>query len=151
MVDPTLPLPGLSPVAGEEIVARFDGGRLSSDGADSDAEALLHAGRSVRHAQTAPDQDRRSHRRDENQDQDPSADQHSRSDDLASGTRPAATPDDLTRGAVCPSRALPRNLQPLPDPTPRARGSRPTRPKRLTTTKPRIPRFTQTRCSLLVN
>src|SRR4249919_2758666 len=32
MVDPTLPLPGLSPVAGKEIVARFDGGRLSSDG-----------------------------------------------------------------------------------------------------------------------
>ena len=25
-------LPGLSPVAGKEIVARFDGGRLSSDG-----------------------------------------------------------------------------------------------------------------------
>lgn len=32
MVDPTLPLPGLSSVAGKEIVARFDGGRLSSDG-----------------------------------------------------------------------------------------------------------------------
>jgi hypothetical protein len=32
MVDLTLPLPGLSPVAGKEIVARFDGGRLSSDG-----------------------------------------------------------------------------------------------------------------------
>jgi hypothetical protein len=32
MVDPTLPLPGLSPIAGKEIVARFDGGRLSSDG-----------------------------------------------------------------------------------------------------------------------
>lgn len=32
MVDPTLPLPGLSPVAGKEIVARFDGGQLSSDG-----------------------------------------------------------------------------------------------------------------------
>lgn len=32
MVDPTLPLPGLSPVEGKEIVARFDGGRLSSDG-----------------------------------------------------------------------------------------------------------------------
>jgi hypothetical protein len=32
MVDPTLPLPGLSPVAGKEFVARFDGGRLSSDG-----------------------------------------------------------------------------------------------------------------------
>jgi hypothetical protein len=32
MVDPTLPLPGLSPVAGKEVVARFDGGRLSSDG-----------------------------------------------------------------------------------------------------------------------
>ena len=32
MVDPTLPLPGLSPVAGKQIVARFDGGRLSSDG-----------------------------------------------------------------------------------------------------------------------
>jgi hypothetical protein len=31
MVD-TLPLPGLSPVAGKEVVARFDGGRLSSDG-----------------------------------------------------------------------------------------------------------------------
>jgi hypothetical protein len=32
MVDPTLPLPALSSVAGKEIVARFDGGRLSSDG-----------------------------------------------------------------------------------------------------------------------
>src|SRR6266542_1588608 len=32
MVDPTLPLPGLSPIAGKEVVARFDGGRLSSDG-----------------------------------------------------------------------------------------------------------------------
>jgi hypothetical protein len=29
MVDPTLPLLGLSPVAGKQIVARFDGGRLS--------------------------------------------------------------------------------------------------------------------------
>jgi hypothetical protein len=32
MVDPTLPLPGLSSVAGKEIFARFDGGQLSSDG-----------------------------------------------------------------------------------------------------------------------
>lgn len=32
MVDPTLPLPGLSPVSGKDIVARFDGGQLSSDG-----------------------------------------------------------------------------------------------------------------------
>src|SRR5512135_310905 len=32
MVDLTLPLPGLSPVAGKEVFARFDGGRLSSDG-----------------------------------------------------------------------------------------------------------------------
>jgi hypothetical protein len=32
MVDPTLPLPGLSSVAGNKIVARFDGGQLSSDG-----------------------------------------------------------------------------------------------------------------------
>jgi hypothetical protein len=32
MVDPTLLLPGLSPVEDKEIVARFDGGRLSSDG-----------------------------------------------------------------------------------------------------------------------
>ena len=32
MVDPTLPLPGLSPVAGKELVTRFDGGRLLSDG-----------------------------------------------------------------------------------------------------------------------
>ena len=32
MVDPTLPLPGLSPIDGKRIVARFDGGRLSSDG-----------------------------------------------------------------------------------------------------------------------
>jgi hypothetical protein len=31
-VDPTLPLPGLSPVCGKPVVARFDGGRLSSDG-----------------------------------------------------------------------------------------------------------------------
>jgi hypothetical protein len=32
MVDATPPLPGLSPVAGKAVVARFDGGRLSSDG-----------------------------------------------------------------------------------------------------------------------
>jgi hypothetical protein len=32
MVDPTLLLPGLSPIGGKGIVARFDGGRLSSDG-----------------------------------------------------------------------------------------------------------------------
>jgi hypothetical protein len=32
MVDPTLLLPGLSPVAGKQVAARFDGGRLSSDG-----------------------------------------------------------------------------------------------------------------------
>ena len=31
MEDPMLPLPGLSPVAGKSIVARFDGGQLSSD------------------------------------------------------------------------------------------------------------------------
>lgn len=31
-VDPTLPLPELSPVCGKPVVARFDGGRLSSDG-----------------------------------------------------------------------------------------------------------------------
>ena len=32
MVDATLPLPDLSPIDGKDIVARFDGGRLSSDG-----------------------------------------------------------------------------------------------------------------------
>jgi len=32
MIDPTLALPGLSPVSGKPVVARFDGGRLSSDG-----------------------------------------------------------------------------------------------------------------------
>ena len=32
MVDPTLLLPGLSPIEGKEVDARFDGGRLSSDG-----------------------------------------------------------------------------------------------------------------------
>ena len=31
MNDPTLPLPGLSPVLGKPVVARFDGGPLSSD------------------------------------------------------------------------------------------------------------------------
>ena len=31
-VDVTLPLPGLSPVCGKPVIARFDGGRLSSDG-----------------------------------------------------------------------------------------------------------------------
>jgi hypothetical protein len=31
-VDPTLALPGLSPVCGKPVVAHFDGGRLSSDG-----------------------------------------------------------------------------------------------------------------------
>ena len=32
MIDPTLPLPHLSPLEDKEIVARFDGGRLSSEG-----------------------------------------------------------------------------------------------------------------------
>src|ERR1700675_1079270 len=32
MIDPMLPLPGLSPVCGKAVVARFDGGSLSSDG-----------------------------------------------------------------------------------------------------------------------
>lgn len=32
MVDPTLPLPGLSPLAGKPVIRRFDGGSLSSDG-----------------------------------------------------------------------------------------------------------------------
>jgi hypothetical protein len=32
MIDPTLPLPGLSPVSGKPVIARFDGGVLSSDG-----------------------------------------------------------------------------------------------------------------------
>jgi hypothetical protein len=32
MNDPMLPLPGLSPVAGKAVVAKFDGGLLSSDG-----------------------------------------------------------------------------------------------------------------------
>ena len=31
MDDPMLPLPGLSPVLGKSVVARFDGGKLSSD------------------------------------------------------------------------------------------------------------------------
>src|ERR1700687_6155288 len=32
MYDPTLPLPGLSPVAGKKVVVNFDGGLMSSDG-----------------------------------------------------------------------------------------------------------------------
>ena len=32
MNDPTLPLPGLSPVSGKSVVAKFDGGLLSSNG-----------------------------------------------------------------------------------------------------------------------
>ena len=32
MNDPMLPLPGLSPVCCKKVVARFDGGELSSDG-----------------------------------------------------------------------------------------------------------------------
>src|SRR3954452_23003784 len=32
MNDPTLPLPGLSPVSGKAVVAKFDGGLLSSNG-----------------------------------------------------------------------------------------------------------------------
>ena len=32
MVDPTPFLPGLSPVQGKSVIARFDGGRLSSEG-----------------------------------------------------------------------------------------------------------------------
>jgi len=32
MDEPTLPLPGLSPVSGKRLDVRFDGGLLSSDG-----------------------------------------------------------------------------------------------------------------------
>ena len=32
MTDPMLPLSGLSPVSGKSVVAKFDGGLLSSDG-----------------------------------------------------------------------------------------------------------------------
>jgi len=32
MNDPMLPLPGLSPVSGKTVIAKFDGGLLSSDG-----------------------------------------------------------------------------------------------------------------------
>ncbi|PPQ35334.1 hypothetical protein CH337_18620 [Rhodoblastus acidophilus] len=32
MNESTLPLPGLSPVAGKSVVVKFDGGSLSSDG-----------------------------------------------------------------------------------------------------------------------
>jgi hypothetical protein len=32
MKDPTLPLPGLSPVGRKSVVTKFDGGLLSSDG-----------------------------------------------------------------------------------------------------------------------
>ena len=32
MTDPMLPLPGLSPASGKSVVAKFDGGLLSSDG-----------------------------------------------------------------------------------------------------------------------
>ena len=32
MINPMLPLPGLSPVGGKTIVAKFDAGLLSSDG-----------------------------------------------------------------------------------------------------------------------
>jgi hypothetical protein len=32
MTDPTLPLPGLSPVSGKTVITKFDGGLLSSDG-----------------------------------------------------------------------------------------------------------------------
>jgi Transposase DDE domain group 1 len=32
MIDSMLPLPGLSPVSGKTVVAKFDGGLLSSDG-----------------------------------------------------------------------------------------------------------------------
>jgi hypothetical protein len=32
MYDPTLPLPGLSPASGKSVVAKFDGGLLSSNG-----------------------------------------------------------------------------------------------------------------------
>jgi hypothetical protein len=32
MIDPMLPLPGLSPISGKTVIAKFDGGLLSSDG-----------------------------------------------------------------------------------------------------------------------
>src|SRR5512144_570013 len=67
-----------------------------------DAQALVLAGRPVRHAAAAPDQGRRPHRRDENQDQSPSANQHSRSSGLALGSRPPVAADHLNTGAGPP-------------------------------------------------
>src|SRR5512144_1093475 len=84
--------------------------------ARTDAQGLVLAGRAVRHAAAAPRQDRRPHRRDENQDQGPSADQRARSIDPPPRPRPPAAAGHLKVGAVCPCRALPRNLQRLSAP-----------------------------------
>src|SRR5512132_265897 len=83
--------------------------------AHADAQALVLAGRPVRHPQATPDQDRRPHRRDENQDQSPSANQHSRSSGLALGSRPPAAADHLNTGAAGPPRHHP--IPPTPSPT----------------------------------
>jgi Transposase DDE domain group 1 len=32
MIDPIMPLPGLSPISSKTVIAKFDGGLLSSDG-----------------------------------------------------------------------------------------------------------------------
>ena len=81
--------------------------------AHADAQALVLAGRPVRHPRATPDQDRRPHRRDENQDQSPSANPHSRSSGLAFGSRPPAAADHLNTGAG-PPRHHP--IPPTPSP-----------------------------------
>ncbi len=40
-VEPTPPLAGLSPVAGKPLIARFDGGQLSSDGGQLSSDGGL--------------------------------------------------------------------------------------------------------------
>ena len=98
--------------------------------AGADAPTLVLAGRAVRHPQAAADQGRRPHRRDENQDQGPPADQRTRASGYPPPPRSPAAPGDLTAGAVCPGRALfPQPSAPLrpTEPPPRCGGDRPAR------------------------
>ena len=76
MDNPTLLLPGLSPVSGKRLDVRFDGGMLSSDGGIlllREVETIRLAHRPVRHLAPAPHQDRRPRHRVEDLDPRPVA------------------------------------------------------------------------------
>lgn len=117
MNDSMLSLPGLSPVCGKTIVAKFDGGLLSSDAgilvlreveqrlrvADRlDAQAFDVAYRTVRHIASAAHKNRHPCRRDEDDDPSSPADVLSRPEHFTACTPAHSALRHLKDGASCP-------------------------------------------------